>query len=46
MQQSKYIKKENNLAEYEIDETNKEVKGLTEKVNKSEKIERRPQDGR
>jgi len=45
MQQSKFIKKANDLAEYEIDETNRDVKGVTEKVYKAEKIDRREEDG-
>lgn len=46
MKESKFIKKENDLAEYEIDETNKGAKGVSEKVYKSEKIERRGEYGR
>lgn len=41
MEQSKFIKKENDLAEYEIDETNKNAKGVSDKVYKAEKIERK-----
>ena len=39
--QAKFIKKEDGLAEYEIDETNKDTKGVDRKEYKAEKIERK-----
>ena len=45
MEQPKFIKKENDLAEYEIDESNKGAKGVSEKVYNAENIERREEDG-
>lgn len=46
MKESKFIKEENDLAEYEIDESNKGAKGVSGKVYKAEKIERREEYGR
>ena len=44
MEQAKFIKEEDGLAEYEIDESNKGAKGVSRKVYKAEKIERREED--
>ena len=41
MEESKFIKKENDLAEYEIRESTKGAKGVKGKEYKAEKIERR-----
>lgn len=41
MESSKFIKKEDDLAEYEIDETNRNAKGVNTKVYKAEKIDRK-----
>lgn len=42
MEEAKFIKKENDIAEYEIDESNKEVADTKE--YKSEKIERKEEN--
>lgn len=40
MEDAKFIKKENDLAEYELKETTKGAKGVNGKEYKEEKIER------
>lgn len=40
MEEAKFIKKENDLAEYEMEETAKGAKGVNGKEYKEEKIER------
>ena len=40
MEEAKFIKKEDDLAEYEIDESTKRAKGVNGKEYKEEKIER------